>query len=60
MKITRRAIKMKIKKLALGKYKNSCCPRTQIATELKSELNLLGIKPEDHLIAVMNMFPDEN
>lgn len=51
---------MKIKKLALGKYKNSCCPRTQIATELKSELNLLGIKPEDHLIAVMNMFPDEN
>jgi hypothetical protein len=58
MKITRRAIKMRIKKLVLGKYKDSCCPRKQIVTGLKNELNLLGIKPEDHSIAVMNMFPN--
>jgi len=58
MKLTKRAIKMRVKKLALGKYKNSICPRKSIASELREQLNAIKIKPEDHLIAVMNMFPE--
>ncbi len=48
---------MRVKKLANGKYRGSICPRKDIARELEKELNLLGVKPEDHLIAIMNMFP---
>lgn len=55
MKLTRLAVKRRVRKLLRGKYKGSCAPMTCVVKELKDELNAIGVAPEDHLIAGMNM-----
>ena len=56
---SRRKLQRMVRRLARGKYANSCAPRKEIVAELKSKLLDAGIPEEDHLIAVINMFPED-
>jgi hypothetical protein len=49
----------KVRKLLRGKYKDSCAPCSSVTGELRNELNAIGVAECDHLIAVMNMSPND-
>lgn len=53
----RERLKIIIDYLARNHYKDSISPRRAIARELRQELLDAGIPEEDHLIAVINMYP---
>lgn len=51
--------KRRIRYVFSTRFLTSCAPRTQVASYFKIELNAIGIPEEDHLLFVMNRFPDK-
>ena len=55
--MTRKQIKAKVDRLARTRFRESIAPRSDIARAMESDLLKAGIPLEDHVLAVMNMFP---
>lgn len=55
--VSRQSLKLRIRRLLRGKFKDSSAPCTAVARELRETLNASGIPECDHKLAVMNMAP---